>query len=243
MSNCQPPPQAHVPFQVFIRKISISWWEFLNVWRIVDCVTQSLNHPQCLCLFVFNIVALLVLLSLILMITCQKGYMCTTDLQCSEDGKFKSGSLTDWLAEWPGHLLKSSHLNNISFLPIYNKLTLMMSILDVLSSSPSNRKQSTKFRGEIDDPNICLTRFKLNMDFQYISSIFLDCSVVKGKKRGGGGILAVFVRRGVTNLDCVPLRPLPCTPTLFVIVLPKKCEKRKYRVIFYSPPHPPNPPK
>ena len=198
--NCQPPPRAHVPFQVFIRKFSISWWEFLNVWRIVDCVTQSLNHPQCLCLFVFvvfskrklttsNIVALLVLLSLfllILRINCQKHYMCTTDLQCSEDGKFKSGSLTDWLAEWPGHLLKSSHLNNISFLTIYNKLTLMMSILDVLSSSPSNRKQSTKFRGEIDDPNICLTRFKLNMDFQYISSIFLNCSVVKGKREEVG---------------------------------------------------------
>ena len=52
---------------------------------------------------------------------------------------------------------------------------------------------------------------------------FLNCWVVKGQKRGRGwSILAVFVRRGATNLDCVPQRALPrcsCTPTLFVIPL------------------------
>ena len=50
---------------------------------------------------------------------------------------------------------------------------------------------------------------------------FLNCWVVK-REKGRWSILAVFVRRGATNLDCVPQRPLPrcsCTPTLFVIPL------------------------
>ena len=45
------------------------------------------------------------------------------------------------------------------------------------------------------------------MDFQYISNMFLNCRVVKWE-REVGSILALFVRRGATNLDCVPQRPL-----------------------------------
>ena len=75
------------------------WLEFLNLSGIVNCVTKSLNHSQCLCpclcLFLCRFRCLLILL-----IHIQKGHMCPEQL-CSALKALTSKSVTHWLDRVP----------------------------------------------------------------------------------------------------------------------------------------------